>query len=147
MTLEQEIIHWKNMVKLYKFDYLTGLKQRHDFEVETIHKMTNQRFWLMMSDISGLHAINRDKGYAAGDALVRQVANDIQHSEGLWECYRVGGDEFMSLFFEEPQIAVLNSTCCYVDSGNFEYFSDMVDAVDRLVIDKKAKLKRRRSDD
>ena len=30
MTLEQENTHWKNMVKLYKFDYLTGLKQRRE---------------------------------------------------------------------------------------------------------------------
>jgi GGDEF domain-containing protein len=147
MTLEQEVVHWKNMVRMYKFDHLTGLKQRHDFEVETMHKMTKQKFYLAMVDVVGLHAINREKGYAAGDALIKQVGYDLQQTEGSWEVYRIGGDEFMALFFDKPKdLDIENATCAYINSDKFEYFTDMVSTVDQMVTDKKNKLKRRRAD-
>jgi len=148
MTHEQELIHWKNMVKLYKFDYLTGMKQRRDFEVETMHKLTNQKFWLAMFDVTGLHKVNRDKGFAAGDALIKQVATEIQGMATLWEVYRIGGDEFMALFFEEPDVdSIPNATGCSMHSNNFKSFGDLLDSVDRCVIDKKKSLGNRREDD
>jgi len=147
MTLEQEVIHWKNMVKLYKFDHLTGLKQRHDFEVETMHKMQHQHFYLVMVDVVGLHRINRKKGFSAGDDLIKQVAHDLQSVSGIWETYRIGGDEFVALFFDEPDFfGIDNATCAYVDSREFEYLSDMLKSVDELVTKKKEKLNRRRED-
>lgn len=147
MTLEQEITHWQNMVRLYKFDHLTGLKQRHDFEVETMHKMTKQTFWLTMVDVDGLHAVNRDIGYHAGDSLIKQVAHDLQHIDGAWEVYRIGGDEFIALFFDEPKnLTIENATVASVYSSNYKYFTDMFNAVDNKVIEKKIKLNRRRED-
>ena len=147
MTLEQEVIHWKNMVKMYKFDLLTGLKQRQDFEVETMHKMTNQRFHLAMFDVTGLHKANREKGYSAGDALIRQVASDIRRMDGLWELYRIGGDEFVALFFDEPEVdTIANATGASVYSCDYETLHDMLTDVDKLVTGKKAALGRRRSD-
>jgi len=146
MTCEQEVIHYRNMIKLYKFDHITGMKQRHDFEVETAHKMTNQVFYLAMIDITGLHAINRNEGYAAGDALIRKVASDIQHSEALWECYRIGGDEFMALYFDIPTTEIENTTMCVEYSGNFENLNDLVKAVDIKVTAAKQRLNRRRED-
>lgn len=147
MTLEQEVIHWKNMVKKYKFDVLTGLKQRRDFETETMHKMTNQKFWLAMVDATGLHKINREKGYPAGDAFIRQVASDLQDACGVWEVYRLGGDEFIALFFDEPvDLQIMNATSCYVYSEDYELLSDMITDVDRMVTEKKQELGRRRDD-
>lgn len=146
MTLEQEVVHYRNMVRLYKFDYLTGMKQRHDFEHETLHKFTNQQFYLTMLDVTGLHKVNREKGYEAGDSLIRQVANDIKHIDGLWECYRIGGDEFMALTFEHPSLDIANSTSVTVHSNQFKLFSEMVAEVDLQVTEKKSLLKRRRED-
>lgn len=139
--------HWQNIVRLYKFDHLTGLKQRYDFEVETMHKMTKQKFWLVMADVNGLHSTNRNKGYSAGDSLVKQVAYDLQHYSGTWEVYRIGGDEFCALFFEKNEdIEIQNATCAGVCSADYDNFNDMFKAVDRLVIEKKNKLRRRRED-
>jgi len=84
MTLEQQVIFYKNMVKTYKFDYLTGMKQRLDFEEETISKFERQRFYLAMVDITGLHTVNREQGYEAGDTLISKVANCIKLTDGLW---------------------------------------------------------------
>lgn len=146
MTKDQEIIHWKNMVKMYKYDYLTGLKQRHDFESETIQKMLDKPFWLAMVDVTGLHEINRIQGYAAGDALIKQVANAVQHTDGLWEVYRIGGDEFMGVYFDKPSFVIPNATVCWVNSEDYEHFSDMMTDVDVLVTTEKKKLGRRRDD-
>ena len=146
MTLEQEVIHWKNMVNVYKFCPLTGMKQRRDFEIETMHKMTNQNFWLAMFDVTGLHKVNREKGYAYGDKLIKEAATKIIVSDGVWECYRLGGDEFMALYFDEPEVTIPNCTEAHVYSADFEYFTDMIEAVDKLVTEKKALLGRRRED-
>ena len=134
------------MVKFYKFDHLTGMKQRYDFEHESNHKFNSQEFYLTMTDATGLHSVNRKYGYAAGDALIRQIAMDIKHSDGLWECYRVGGDEFMSLHFDKPNMNILNATSETVYSGNHESLNDMVSTVDILVTSSKARLGRRRND-
>lgn len=146
MTIEEELAMCKAMVKLYRFDYLTGMKQRRDFEHETRHKFNSQEFYLTMYDITGLHAINRSKGYDAGDTLVRQVANDIQHQNDVWEVYRIGGDEFMLISFTPPTKDIANTTSATVQSKEYLTFSSMVTSVDKIVTAKKAKLHRRRSD-
>lgn len=147
MTLEQELMHWKKMVKKYKFDKLTNLKQREDCVVETMHKMENQEFWFAMWDVDGLHAANRKWGHQAGDVLIKQVASDIQDIKTSWEVYRYCGDEFIALFFDKPPIDdILNATGACVHSGNYQTFSSMFADVDTMVIKKKKKLKRRRED-
>lgn len=146
MTLEQQIEHCRNMVKLYRFDHLTGMKQRHDFEYETARKLVDQEFYLAMVDVTGLHKINREQGYKAGDELIKQVADDIRHSEGMWECYRIGGDEFMVLYFGKPAKCIDNSTMAFVHSSRYSKLSDMVEEVDRMITEKKTRLHRRRED-
>lgn len=137
----------ENKIRLYRFDYLTGLKQRHDFEVETAKKMKHEDFFLCMYDVTGLHKINRERGYSCGDALVKSVANQIQHTENLVEVYRIGGDEFMAIYTTRPNPdEILDATGAYVYSLDFNCFYDMVDAVDKLVVNKKTKLCRRRAD-
>ena len=61
--------------------------------------------------------------YDAGDALIRQVANAIKLTDGLWEVYRIGGDEFMALFFDEPKNCIPNVTYCSVHSSDYKLFS------------------------
>lgn len=146
MTLEQEVIHYRNMVKLYKFDYLTGFKQRRDFEYETNHKLKTQEFYLTMYDVVGLHKVNREKGYDAGDSLIRAVANCIVNTKGLWEVYRIGGDEFMALHFEYPEECLSSVTMATVHSSSFTTLDEMITEVDRAVTTKKQELNRRRED-
>jgi len=147
MTCEEELKIYKNMVRLYKYDHLTGMKMRRDFEVETRAKMQNQTFYLVMYDAAGLHKVNREQGYGAGDTLIRQIAMDIQAIDSLWEVYRIGGDEFMALFFDNTgSVEVANATSAMVYSADYTSFNNMVETVDKLVTEKKAKLNRRRGD-
>jgi len=144
MSKDEEIAMYRNMVKLYKFDDATGLRGRFDLEVETKHKMKKQMFYLMMTDVTGLHEVNRSKGYAAGDALIIQVANDLKGIEHQWETYRIGGDEMMTILFEKPTVEIDNATSAYVFSGDYLTLEDAIKAVDTLVTKKKILLDRRR---
>ncbi len=147
MTCEKEVELYKNMVRLYKYDHLTGMKMRRDFEVETRAKMLAQEFVLVMYDAVGLHRVNREEGYEAGDALIRQVAMDIQGIEGVWETYRIGGDEFIAILFDGSYYTEINNTTsAFVCSRDYTCFSKMLADVDSLVTKKKAKLNRRRED-
>ena len=145
MRLEDEVILYKSMVGLYKYDFLTGLKQRYDFMEETKHKMTSQQFYLMMTDVTGLHSVNRESGFEAGDKLIQQVARDLEDIRYEWETYRVGGDEFMTILFSRHTDCVANATSACVFSGDYNKLEDMIKDVDKLVTDKKVKLNRRRT--
>ena len=146
MTLEQQVTHYKNMVKTYRYDYLTGLKQRRDFEHETMKKLQKgKEFYLTMYDVDGLHKLNRDKGYAAGDALLTQIANDIRLTKDLWELYRVGGDEFMAIHFDQPRSSILGATSATVRSYGYDTVCEMVSDADTMVTDIKISRGRRRN--
>jgi len=146
MTCEEELEIYKDLVKKYRFDYLTGFKQRKDFIKETESKMERQQFYLLMTDVIGLHNVNRNQGYQAGDELIKQVSNDLKQVDYIWENYRIGGDEFMSILFDEPKcVCIDNATTAYVKSTEYKNLNDMIKAVDKLVTEKKVKLNRRRN--
>jgi len=145
--LQHEIDRLKEQVKLYKFDYLTGMKQRQDFQHEVKQKFNRGSFYIVMYDIDGLHRINREQGYAQGDALIVQVANDIRMCNGACCSYRLNGDEFYVVYNSEPlAVEVENATHEYVNSANFNSFQEMVDAVDKKLTERKILLNRRRDD-
>ena len=140
----RELNIYKAMTRRYKFDFLTGLKLRHDFVEETTHKFKHQEFYLMMTDITGLHQVNREQGYKAGDAVIKSVSDELKSMKGVWEAYRIGGDEFMTLSFCEPKCDIENATSAFVQSKYFKSLDDALEEVDRLVTQQKIKLNRRR---
>ncbi|MDP3129857.1 MAG: diguanylate cyclase, partial [Bacillota bacterium] len=78
-------------------DYLTGLYNRYYFERELIRmdRPENYPLTIMMADINGLKLINDAYGQAAGDEILREIAESIQACCGDAEVLaRVGGDEF-----------------------------------------------------
>jgi len=141
---EQEIEQLREMVRMYKYDHLTGLKMRIDFEYEIRHKFNTQPFWFTMIDANGLHGVNRRDGYAAGDALIRRIAECVKRDKSLWEAYRIGGDEFILIGFERPTIDCMDeATIATKHSRDYTSFDDMVKDVDRLVTEKKVSADRR----
>ena len=95
--LELQIIDLQKEVIKYKYDYLTGLKLRIDFEEELFDLFSNKAdFYLIMVDINNLHNINRDYGYHEGDLVIKKVSRIIKkYFPSL--SYRIGGDEFIIL--------------------------------------------------
>jgi len=90
------------------FDQLTGLVNRTLFEDRLAHavaraKRTGERLALLFIDLDGFKAINDAHGHAAGDEVLRRVAERfrtaVRESETL---ARVGGDEFTMLLEALP---------------------------------------------
>jgi len=89
----------KQTVK-YRFDSLTMLKGRIDFE-DDFTSMFNkgEQFYLIIADINGLKNANI-KGYENGDFLILKCVKDLIGCNpcGDKHLYRYGGDEFVILF-------------------------------------------------
>jgi len=101
-SLQREIEVLKEQIERYRYDALTGLPTRIDFESDYenhIHDYNtfNETFMLGIIDLNDLHNINKDKGYKAGDSALLEVSQTLQ--ELFFDCsiYRIGGDEFALL--------------------------------------------------
>jgi GGDEF domain-containing protein len=148
-------------VKKYKYDHLTGLRMRKDFDgyLTTLFEMyefEDRLFTLVLVDVVNLHNTNRTLGYTAGDNLIKSVVTQLQQS--FKECngtevFRVGGDEFTVLikgYHKEKLENVLASlkgvtfayTVCDPRLGEeFASPSHVFKLTDQKLIDKKSKNK------
>ena len=114
-----EIQHLKRQVKKYKYDALTNLQGRLDFEeLLEIRFNSDQPFCLVLADVNGLKATNTAKGYAAGDQLIRSAAKHLIKCINIPtedSIFRIGtGDEFTALI----------DTTTAIDSNNLGCISD-----------------------
>ena len=79
-------------------DLNTGLKNRNAYESQ-LHdypmRCTNTLSCVYL-DVNGLHELNNTRGHAAGDEMLRTVAEKVRDIFGEEYCYRVGGDEFVA---------------------------------------------------
>ena len=81
-------------------DSLTGLYNRTYFEEETVRLERGRHFpvSVLMVDVDGLKVTNDTLGHAAGDELLKQVANLLKLSFREEDVVaRIGGDEFAVL--------------------------------------------------
>jgi len=145
--LKEEIAVLKETVNIYRFCFLTGLKQRRDFDYDLRLKFKEHDFFVCYYDVDNLHKTNRDKGFAEGDRLIRQVAGDIQHQAVLHSTYRTSGDEIYAICCKQPTDDVENATMVKVHTEKFETIDEMTEELDRLMIEKKTVKKTRRMDD
>jgi diguanylate cyclase (GGDEF)-like protein len=154
--LLENIQYLKDEVRKYKYDYLTGLKMRNDFDnylrsLYEMYEFENQTFTLVLVDIDGLHAVNRNEGYEKGDNLITSVANQLIQSfndcNGK-EVFRIGGDEFAILIkgFAKEKLEELLSqlddvTTSYLNidvTKDYGSPSNIFKIVDKEIIAKKA---------
>ena len=98
-------------------DALTGLPNRNKLhqELETAFESldADDSFAVLCLDLDGFKAINDTMGHAAGDDLLRQVANRLRRSVGdRGIVARMGGDEFAIMLRDagEDQAAGLATT-------------------------------------
>jgi len=95
----ERIKYLERLVKKYKFDSMTGLMGKQDFNdkldrVFEEHEFTNAQFTFVLVDINNLHNINRLEGMEAGDNLIISVAEQLRNYFSIDQVYRIGGDEF-----------------------------------------------------
>ena len=149
MTKEQEIAYLKEQVDFLSRNYVTGLHGRHLFMRDIRRKFESGKlFSLSMYDVDGLHEVNRLHGYAAGDSLLREVANDLKLCDEPCDAYHIGGDEFYVIKCGiANRFECANTTSAMVVSNNYESVDTMLDVVDKAVSELKVKTKMRRRDD
>lgn len=80
-------------------DLLTGLGNRNLYE-KWLERYDADRsgaaFSIAVMDINGLKQINDSYGHVEGDHLIQAGAECIRRTfQGIGECYRIGGDEFV----------------------------------------------------
>lgn len=76
-------------------DLLTGLPNRRALD-ETLARLSGQ-YALAMIDIDHFKSFNDTHGHAAGDVVLREVANGLRrHAQG--RAFRYGGEEFCIVF-------------------------------------------------
>lgn len=96
--------HSERLAFLSDHDALTGLLNRHGFEVELERALRSmrrrgKRFAVALLDIDSLRVINDTQGHRAGDELLAVVAGRVSEAMPEIVCTaRVGGDEFAVLF-------------------------------------------------
>ncbi|WP_375598311.1 putative bifunctional diguanylate cyclase/phosphodiesterase [Devosia sp. Naph2] len=97
LSIAHERVRAKNH-RLAFFDVLTGLPNRAHFNAALAERIvTGERFGLILLDIDHLKLTNDSIGHAAGDTLIRTVAERLSTcGADILPC-RLGGDEFALL--------------------------------------------------
>ena len=106
--------HLADLEALTLTDPLTGLGNRRALERELARTMLRSRrldhpLTLLYLDVDDLKVVNDRFGHAAGDGVLRAVANAVRvcSREATDSGYRVGGDEFVLIVLAEGEGAGL----------------------------------------
>ncbi|WP_054158134.1 diguanylate cyclase [Rhizobium sp. AAP43] len=98
-------------------DTLSGLANRLSFDRalnEAADRLAHAPFAVIAGDLDRFKAVNDQHGHAAGDAVIRTVAERLRSAVGAYGLVgRVGGDEFVILvdaFRDRPRLALLAQT-------------------------------------
>lgn len=101
--ITEEYYREEETERLAKYDSLTGLSNRHRMKHQiettiTAFKAAKRNCAIMMLDLDKFKHVNDTLGHAAGDELLKQVADRLRRSiEVECEIGRLGGDEFQVL--------------------------------------------------
>jgi diguanylate cyclase (GGDEF)-like protein len=93
-----------DLARMARHDFLTGLANRGHFMDRLLARMASRRredgsFAIIYMDLDGFKQVNDRLGHAAGDQLLREVAEHVRRCgrEGRDVAARLGGDEFAML--------------------------------------------------
>lgn len=97
MMALSNIKSYKIIQRMGTIDAITGLKNRNCYEERLRQYIdgTSKDLHCIYMDANGLHELNNTLGHAAGDEMLRSIADAIKELFGKDSSYRVGGDEFV----------------------------------------------------
>lgn len=91
-----------------EMDALTGFKNRRAYHneimaIEQDSEKSEHSVGVIFADINGLKEVNDNSGHVAGDDLIASVARSLTSVFPEAKRYRIGGDEFIILSFDENE--------------------------------------------
>lgn len=91
-----------------EMDALTGFKNRRAYHneimaIEQDSEKSAHSVGVIFADINGLKEVNDNSGHVAGDDLIASVARNLTSVFPEAKRYRIGGDEFIILSFDENE--------------------------------------------
>lgn len=86
------------IIHMSVYDSLTGLLNRNSYETNLPAYMNacKKSISCIYIDANGLHELNDYLGHAAGDKMLRSIAEVIKDNFGSEDTFRIGGDEFVA---------------------------------------------------
>jgi len=94
MALEN-IHSYRIIEEMGTIDALTGLLNRNSYQMAL--EESRDVSGCVYLDANGLHDLNNTYGHAAGDAMLKAVAEALKDAFGAADSYRIGGDEYVAL--------------------------------------------------
>ncbi len=100
MALEN-IRSYRIIEEMGTIDALTGLLNRNSYQ----KALSEQKdiYGCVYLDANGLHELNNQYGHAAGDLMLKSVADTLKAEFGASDTYRIGGDEYVALCRQIPK--------------------------------------------
>lgn len=99
-----EILQKKALKRERDYDGLTGVKNRRAFKQLSKewneHPAPETALCIVMFDLNGLKEVNDLFGHDKGDEYICFAADTIQAAFAGSQIFRIGGDEFVSVFFD-----------------------------------------------
>ncbi len=95
----QRLYYEKKWKTISDTDLMTGLNSRNLYEQSLNHfsEQCKKNLVCIFLDVNGLHEIDINKGYEAGDKLLKATASIFQSAFGQENTFRIGGDEFVAI--------------------------------------------------
>jgi len=85
-------------------DHVTGLAARGDFEAWIANRESLADVTFVIVDVAGLKRVNADRGFLAGDDLLRTAAARLRTAAaGATLVARLGGDELVAVFHDAAE--------------------------------------------
>jgi len=93
--LISKIKELEHLVDFYRYDALTGLKTRKDFDKDIKELFSKKEdVVICIIDLDNLHNINKLEGYCKGDEYILKNVDKLNLVFNKENVYRIGGDEF-----------------------------------------------------
>lgn len=101
----ERLVYGKKVEMLSQTDLLTGLRNRNHYEqrIKEMPSSCRETLTCIYMDVNGLHNLNNTKGHAAGDAMLKFIAEQMIHYFGPDNSFRIGGDEFVAFLMDVNQ--------------------------------------------
>lgn len=85
------------------YDQLTGACNRHALDRVLLHYKKEQSAGVLYADVMGLKAVNDTLGHSVGDKMLIDAYCLLNDQFDSQDIYRVGGDEFLVIAFDEQK--------------------------------------------